>query len=645
MSNTYRKRWRKLRADARAAALESSSEEEVGDNLPLAIANEPSLSSSDTDQSNYELIDNNESGSDYGFQEDIVSSESDGSIVEEDLVEEGPSIRQEIAAWSAKNLCVRTGTDSLLAILRRQGLDLPKDSRTLLDTPRNVPTENKCGGTYAYFGLEAALTKVLSSAKEEHVKDLVQIELLVNVDGVPVFKSSGTQFWPILCCFKDFNPFLVALFYGDRKPSSVDDFLQDFLREYSEISRTGIVFGHTLLQVRIKAFICDAPARAFLKCCKGHTGYNSCERCTLRGEYKHNRVVLLGSSELRTDTGFSSGVYADHQTGVSPLQYSSVKCVKEFCLDYMHLVCLGTVKRLLHFLKQGPKECKLSHRQISDISSSLVSFSGKLPSEFARQPRPLSELDRWKATEFRQFVLYTGPVVLRKVLHAAAYQHFLCLTVAISILLDSCDAKRETYLDYARQLLEHFVDKSVDIYTESFVVYNIHSLKHLADDARHMKCSLNSISAFPFENHLQVVKRLVRTSKNHVAQVVKRLHEREKARFQHSNKPYTNLSYVSANKRNGCLLLANDDFAFVIEKRDGGRLVCDIIRQRNVDSFFSEPCDSKLLNIVYVKNFQTVRKTRRLVEAEEVSRKVVCLPYQRGYVLLPLLHGMEKSAL
>jgi hypothetical protein len=132
------------------------------------------------------------------------------------------------------------------------------------------------------------------------------------------------------------------------------------------------------------------------------------------------------------------------------------------------------------------------------------------------------------------------------------------------------------------------------------VVYNIHNLKHVADDARFMKCSLNYISAFPFENHLQVIKRLVRTAKNPISQVVKRLSEIENAGVKQHKKLYSSISYVSANKRNGCLLLQNEDFAFVIEKRDGGRFLCDVVRQRETDSFFNEPCDSKLLNIVYI---------------------------------------------
>ena len=64
----------------------------------------------------------------------------------------------------------------------------------------------------------------------------------------------------------------------------------------------------------------------------------------------------------------------------------------------MHLVCLGVVKRML---KQGPRICKLSNAMVQDISNILISLSGKMPSEFSRQPKSLTEIERWKATEFK----------------------------------------------------------------------------------------------------------------------------------------------------------------------------------------------------------------------------------------------------
>lgn len=83
----------------------------------------------------------------------------------------------------------------------------------------------------------------------------------------------------------------------------------------------------------------------------------------------------------------------------------------------MHLVCLGVVRRLLNFWLRGPIEKgidragRLPASVVATASERLVSLSDFVPSEFARKPRILNEIDRWKATEFRQLLLYTGPVV------------------------------------------------------------------------------------------------------------------------------------------------------------------------------------------------------------------------------------------
>lgn len=644
---SYLKRWRKVRSTATAIALESSSTSEDNNSdrpraserdhqIPDAVSEEESgLHASDSESDN---------SSDFGFNENVDSSDVDSINGDDNICEEDePTFQEKIATWCTENRTTRSGVNQLLEILRSEGHPLPKDARTLLQTPRVIHTEDRCGGTYAYFGLKSSIIKVLSTCLNfDNLQIPGQIELLVNIDGIPLFKSSGSQFWPILCSFGEESPFLVGLFYGKSKPNSVHEFLRDFLTEYSEINQNGILYENITVKIKIKSFVCDAPARAFLKCIKSHTGYYACERCVIKGTWKNNRIVLSEpDSALRTNEDFARKAYADHQKDISPLQTAGFNCVNGFSLDYMHLVCLGVVKRLLTFLKRGPSECKLSQRQITEISGELLSFSGKLPSEFARQPRTLFEIDRWKATEFRQFLLYTGPVVLKKILHKNTYSHFLCLTISISILLDENDQKRAAYLDYARQLLNYFVDKSKDIYSDHFQVYNVHNLKHLSDDVEHFQCSLNDISAFPFENHLQIIKRLVRNSKNPIGQVGKRISELETTiKGQSTTKKYTKLRYISANKRNGCLLLKNEDFAFVTEKRPDGNLLCDVIRQQHLDSFFTEPCDSKIINIALMRNSSRCRS--RLVGPEEVYRKVVCLPYGRGHILLPLLHGMER---
>lgn len=107
-----------------------------------------------------------------------------------------------------------------------------------------------------------------------------------------------------------------------------------------------------------------------------------------------------------------------------------------------------------------------------------------MSSEFARKPRSLKELKRWKATEFRAFLLYTGPVVLRDAIPKQKYQHFLTLTVAITCLLNN--EFLESRNEFGNSLLKHFVKTtlSIQLYGPEYISHNFHNLLHLADDAK-----------------------------------------------------------------------------------------------------------------------------------------------------------------
>ena len=170
----------------------------------------------------------------------------------------------------------------------------------------------------------------------------------------------------------------------------------------------------------------------------------------------------------------------------------------------MHLVCLGVMKRILLFMKEGPLQsaARLSQKQVKEISFKLENLTGTLPSEFARQPKSLEELKCWKATEFRQFLLYAGPVVLKGVINGSIYIHCLAFSVAISIFLNKNKIKDPTNISYAKDLLIFFIQKAPEFYGKKFLVYNIHNLIHLHQDVECFSETLDAYSCFAFENHL-----------------------------------------------------------------------------------------------------------------------------------------------
>lgn len=94
------------------------------------------------------------------------------------------------------------------------------------------------------------------------------ISININIDGLPLYKNGTDQVWPILCNIfelPDLKPMIIGIFHGKSKPKYVEEFLKPFVDEAEPILRSGISINENLLTVKIRAFICDSPARAFIK--------------------------------------------------------------------------------------------------------------------------------------------------------------------------------------------------------------------------------------------------------------------------------------------------------------------------------------------------------------------------------------------
>jgi hypothetical protein len=483
---------------------------------------------------------------DYGFQGRVISTSesSDGSDIElGDNV--GFTMREQIAMFVIKHKLSVLATNDMLKLFKSAGVHgLPKDRRALIRTPRGMMgIVDKCGGCYKYLGLETGLVDFLQNNATFVPADNT-ISFNVNMDGVPLFKSTNGQFWPLLCQVGRFNPFIVALYYGVKKPDNISEYLEEFLEEYEQLSQQGLNYHGNRFNISLRCWVCDAPARCLLKKIKGHTGYYACERCKAKGIYIQRKVTYPHHLvyEPRTDEGFAAMAYHNapdgdtHQKGEPcPLVDAQLNCVSEVVIDTMHNIYLGTWKRMLQFLKAGSRAvCRLSMNQLVQINDKLLRI--RLPREFSREPRTVFDLDRWKATELRSSLLYTGYIFFKGIVSDDMYQLYLKLAVAMNILHTDNDVRRNLLLNFARELILEFIRDSRQLLGEGFIVYNVHCMSHVPDDVQRFESSVNQINAFPFENHLQTIKKMVKGPCNPLAQVCARLGERARNRFYQSPK-------------------------------------------------------------------------------------------------------------
>lgn len=492
----------------------------------------------DTD---YNLVDEGEdspddSGSD--LEDELPTSFSNTAYV----IDKSLSFSDQLARWCTHFKIRGVAFTVLLKIFAVYSIaqGLPLDSRTIMKTSRCIRTKRVSGGEYYHFGLVHGLCLVLSRLCCESLaalKDTLYVS--INMDGLPCFKSVSTHIWPILCSLRvrdvNLRPFTVGVFYGVEKDKRVDEYLSDFVDDYNRCREEGFQFKDRRFKVKVWSVICDAPARAFVKNVQPHNAYHSCERCTIKGKKLKGITFNKDNCRLRTDDSIKAMTDEAHHKGPSPLGRCGIKLASEVVIDYMHLVLLGVLRRIMGFLlyadtskvKSKKRFCRLSLATKGQIDVRLVSFVDTCPSDFSRRPRSLSSFRLWKATELRSLLLYTGVVALRGPIDRRCYDNFKLLMCAMRIMLSNVLSADKDYRAFARKCLSSFVKQYRGLYGKKEVVYNVHNLLHLHKDCKRYG-SLDNVSAFQFENHLQSFKGMVRSGHRTMQQIVRRLDESDR---------------------------------------------------------------------------------------------------------------------
>jgi hypothetical protein len=513
----------------------------------------------------------------------------------------------------------------ILTCLRRHGVSVPPSVYHLKKLKEKVNWDKmninngQLGHLSVMENIQFCLRKGLLSIGECFKP--FKLDISINIDGLPLYRSSNLTLWTILCRIGDIaRPFPLSVFCGVGKPD-VTVFLSNLCDELSLMKTSGIVVnGHRIFLGCIK-IICDSPARAYVQCLKGHNSFDGCSYCRIKGYWSQGRVVFPAiRASSRTDVDYCNFA-ENNQLQLSPIS-SICGLYSDFPPDYMHCVCLGVVRKLFHFYLLPQKghrlPCKLSQDQQQSLSQLALRVSTFIPSDFQRRLRSFKELLHFKATEFRTLVLYLGPYLLKDFLLPQFYEHFLFLHFAIYVYVSS---RHKHLYSHAQRCIEIFVHRMSELFGTNSLSYNTHVIHHLYEFlASHGP--LDNFSAFPFENYLSLIKRRVRPTRftfQHTLNILSNIRDIY-------SEPSGQQLIISDISPNNCVLLA--DYSIILVTQINDSLVAGKKLQFS-RSLYTLPYDSATIQIGYY------RIGRTLVKNVKPLTKAICIPMEGEFLVIP----------
>jgi hypothetical protein len=522
----------------------------------------------------------------------------------------------------------RRAMQHLLDILTAHGVSGVPQSVYLLQKGLNTVSWdiiNVEKGDFAYLGiqnnLEFAFENKLVQLESSEIE--TRVNLTLNMDGLPLFKSSRMNLWCILMQVSGvMRPLPIAIFCGVGKPN-VHQFTERLCNELKSLKISGFVYQHTVVKINQVICICDSPARSFVLGTKGHAAFHGCHWCRQVGFYRHDRVAYQSIvCETRNDTQYESFKESNQLTRTPFLD--TLPIFSSFPPDFMHVVCLGVVKRLLHFYCTTVKglrlSCKIRTPEMHLLNERILSFRTYFPREFQRKQRPLTELEFFKASEFRNFLLYTGPVVFKSILSKDYYEHFLLLQIAITVFSSSS----LTYLhEVAKACIDRFVFDCATKFDPCVISFNFHALLHIPEFVARYG-PLNNMSAFPFENYMSIIKRRIRVTNGIFKQSINQIMSIRNL-YSRSNDAELFFSPLSPNN---CCILPNGDIVIVSSVFDS--LVSGKLCSFSRDLYIS-PYPSSILGI----GFYIVTDT--LVEHVIPLKRAFAIPVDSEMLVIPCI--------
>jgi len=129
---------------------------------------------------------------------EVISTNNDNFYCETNNKSTDENFKETVAAWAIKFGITHSALTALLEILNIfTNTTFPKNSRTLLQTPRKTDIIKMDDGQYCHFDIVDIVKKMIIERRKNNM-NITILDLIINIDGMSISRSSNGCFWPIL---------------------------------------------------------------------------------------------------------------------------------------------------------------------------------------------------------------------------------------------------------------------------------------------------------------------------------------------------------------------------------------------------------------------------------------------------------------
>lgn len=386
--------------------------------------------------------------------------------------------------------------------------------------------------------------RVYKMLREKEIISNFDISLQWNADGVQTFKSSKVSMCPLQVSINELNYrvrkeniLLVGIWAATEKPD-LNLFLKPFIDELKDLHANGFECLPPNFDepITIKVHTILAPVDSVERCALQNihqfNGRYGCSLCLNPGEhvpvgngytrvYRGEEGIKRTKSQHRRDAikAEREDTIVNGVKGVSLLMLLPIfNIIRSFPPEYMHSVLLGVVKLFLSTWFD-PKNCRKPW-YIGTKSQILDNRLSKIlpPCEITRTPQSVNNISQWKASEFKNFLIYYSLPCLKNLLPSVFYKHWSLLVYAIYVF-DSDKIETEAYKN-ATRAIKKFVSDTEILYGMELMKFNVHLLLHIPKSVKDFG-ALWAWSAFSYESNNFVLRSMLHSSQTILQQICK----------------------------------------------------------------------------------------------------------------------------